>query len=510
MTFSVDIPPAPVAVAEPSPAALRWKSILAVVAIAACVHLAVATRYGWHRDEFYYLASGRHLALGYPDQPPGAPLLALLGSYLPGGLLPLRLIAIAAHLGCVVLAAVLAAQMGGRWRAQALAAAAVAVCPVFVGASALFGTTVLDELAWAAVLVLLVRALRTGRLVDWAAVGVVAGAGLETKDTLAVLLVGVLAGLAITRRSVLRHAGPWIAAGAALVLWLPNLGWDAANHWANLSMASVEAAKNGGPLGALTKLPMLLLVLAGPLLVWLWILGVRHLLGPSGRPHRWIVVAAAVELVAFTAAGGKDYYPAPILVALFAAGATAIEGRLAPGCRLARRWPLGIALSAVTTVLVTLPVLPPAAAGAMNKIDPVVVETYGWPYFADEIAAYARQIPQATVVFTSNYGEAGALQTFGAADGLRIPVVSGHNGYGYWGPPRAADDEVLAVGEWPASYLEGFWGRVVRLGPVAMPGGIRDEETTGSYGSAAPAAVYLCEDPKAPWAALWPALRHLD
>jgi hypothetical protein len=57
-----------------------WRPVLAVAAVVGLVHLAVATRFGWHRDEFYYVITGRHLAWGYADQPPLTPVVARLAA----------------------------------------------------------------------------------------------------------------------------------------------------------------------------------------------------------------------------------------------------------------------------------------------------------------------------------------------------------------------------------------------------------------------------------------------
>src|ERR1700734_796242 len=50
---------------------LAW--VIAAVFVA--FELAVSGRYGFLQDEMYFIEAGRHLAFGYVDQPPLAPLL---------------------------------------------------------------------------------------------------------------------------------------------------------------------------------------------------------------------------------------------------------------------------------------------------------------------------------------------------------------------------------------------------------------------------------------------------
>ncbi len=44
--------------------------VLAIAAGTTLFLIAVSWRYGYHRDELYFLEASRHLAFGYVDQPP--------------------------------------------------------------------------------------------------------------------------------------------------------------------------------------------------------------------------------------------------------------------------------------------------------------------------------------------------------------------------------------------------------------------------------------------------------
>lgn len=113
-------------------------------------------------------------------------------------------------------------------------------------------------------------------------------------------------------------------------------------------------------------------------------------------------------------------------------------------------------------------------------------------------------MPPGTVILAGNYGEAGALQILGPADGLRLPVVSGQNADSFFSLPPGTPDNALCVGEFSLDYLHRFWSRVTEIAPLKEAGDPDNEETTKK------AAIFLCQQPRGDWARLWPGLRHFD
>src|SRR5437660_10255878 len=347
--------------------------------------MAVADRYGWHRDELYTLASSRHLALGYVDYPPITPLLARVDQAIfPGSLPALRLLTILAGAGVIIVAAFIGRELGANRPAQVLAGIAVLISPMFVGANILFQTVSFDQLVWAVVCWLFVRQLRGADPREWLLLGLVFGIGLETKYTVIGLGIGILVALLATHeRRWLATRWPWLGFSIAILLLLPNLAWQVGHHWDSVAYTLNHRGATDGPIAYWVQQ----LLLAGPQLlpvivtgvVWLW----------RREPFRAAAVTiVAVELL-FFAAGGKAYYPAPIYPLAYAAGSIwFVEiARFSPSPARGggSGWRRLLVAGAVVVTLVLLPIgLPVLSAQAMAhsgiwKARKDFADMYGWP-----------------------------------------------------------------------------------------------------------------------------------
>src|SRR5690348_5188596 len=99
--------------------------------VALIAHLITNGRYGYFRDELYYLACAQHLDFGYVDQPPLSILLLRLSETLLGSsLFAIRLLPALAGSAIVALTGIIARGLGGRAWAVALACAA-SLCALF-------------------------------------------------------------------------------------------------------------------------------------------------------------------------------------------------------------------------------------------------------------------------------------------------------------------------------------------------------------------------------------------
>ena len=362
---------------------------------------------------------------------------------------------------------------------------------------------------WCAITYVVLRLLRTNDERLWLAVGALVGLALMNKLNVAFLIAGLAFGLVVTGRTrALRSRWLGFGIGVALLMWLPNLVWNAEHQWAAVTMLHRLHQENSNLGSSLGFIPSQLVVV-GPVLIVLWVAGVRRLLAhPIGRPFG---CAYLFLLVLFTLAGAKSYYLAGMYFVLFAAGGVWAEDRLAGRSprraeQGVRRWVALMLVGGVVALPLTLPLLPastlPAGAWESN-INKDLSATVGWPQFVRQIAAVSARLPRSEratlVVFTGDYGAAGAIDLYGSRYGLP-PAISGHNTYWWWGPAGAADGATTIAVDLPRSYLLTIFSQVTLAGTVATPGGVWTEERGDP--------IWVCRDQKVTWAAAWPRAKH--
>lgn len=483
---------------------LAW--VIAAVFVA--VELAVSDRYGFMQDELYFLVAGHHLAFGYVDQPPLAPLLTRITGVLGVSPAAIRIVPALAGGAVVVLTARQAALFGAGRGGRVLAALAMACSPVLIGADHVANTTPLDLLAWTVVVLCVSTAVLRDRPRQWLGAGVAAGLGLQSDNIVILLLVVLAAGLLLTvQRPVLRTRWPWLGSGIALVIWVPDLIWQATHGWPQLAMSSALHHENNSAGDYIAGLPAQLVYL-GLLVAPLVVAGLVRLWRTPEL--RFLAIATTLVVVyVLVWIPGKPYYTDGLGPAVLAAGAAAAEAwAVRSGNRRLRRGLL-IAAPLVGLVLVLaidLPVVPvtdvrhlPASAQTSSQVGDAI----GWPQLTAAVAAQDRALSRAgrapTSVFAGYYGEAAALQVLGGGDHFPA-VLSGQNAYWMWGPGGASDRTVLVVDAF--GQLRPYFASCRVLSTHNAPYGVQNTWT--------PIQIGVCTGPSASWPALWPHLKRYE
>ncbi|HCB04878.1 MAG TPA: hypothetical protein DEQ43_11650, partial [Nocardioides bacterium] len=435
---------------------------------------------------------------GYPDQPSFTPFVARLATEVaPHHLVVLRLPSIAAVVALTLLAVQFARLLSAGRAGQVLTAVVVAASAVVMAVGHRLSTATFDTLAWTAVLVLATQAVLDVRPRLWLAAGLVAGIGLNNKHGVVFLLAGIFVALLFDRelRPQLRTPWPWLAGLIAAALWVPNLLWQADHGWPVFDL-SADIAEEYGGIGGRIELVGQAAIMFSPVILAVWVAGLVQLFRvPEWRRARLPALVFLVVMTVFLITGGKGYYVAGAIVPLVAAGCTWVARSWAPR----RLVVVGavLALSSMVAWSALVPVLPVStyASSFFPKIDADQPETVGWSTYADQVRAVVEPLPDGTVVFTGNYGEAGAFEWYGV--GAR--VFSGHNGWRNWGPPTDEAGPVVLV--YPVEPSDDFTG-CERAATLRNDLGLDNEEQG--------MGVWVCDGPVGSWSTAWPRLSHYD
>ncbi|GIM93650.1 ArnT family glycosyltransferase [Paractinoplanes toevensis] len=465
--------------------------------------LATSSQYGWHRDELYFVAAGRHPAWGYPDQPSLAPLLSA-GLYRVGGgsLVVVRLASALATATTVVLVGAIAGLLGGTGRARLLAASMWAVGAAALITGHLVSTATFDVMFTVAVTACIMKALTEGRPNWMLSAGVLLGFGLFNK-----MVIGVVIALVCTALLVLGPRRPlltWQALAGALFAVLgalPYLLWQSAHGWPQAKVAASIAGDENW-IGVIPTQLVLVSIFLVPFLG----AGLVRLLRSDAGPARAFGYAYLALLVLILATGGKGYYAAGLLPVVVASTGIVTDMWLTHGRRRLRTALVGTAMgvSLVLNAINGLAITPAAQLqhSGINTLNHEAGEQVGWPEFQETVRTAVRNLPPdqqgQAVVFASNYAEAAAVQL-----GHDLPsAYSGHNAYASWPPPSSATGPVILTGFTPGDTVSRHFTGCQVAGRVDNGYGLDNDEQG--------AILQRCSGPIGDWTAIWPSLIHYD
>jgi hypothetical protein len=216
---------------------------------------------------------------------------------------------------------------------------------------------------------------------------------------------------------------------------------------------------------------------------------------------------------------GKDYYTAPSYGVAFALGAVALES-FVPWAPARAAYGLAVVALAVLAAPLAMPILsPPALASYVAALDAapqaqennqkgavlpqLQADMLGWPELEASVAEVWRTLDPAerahTAIIASNYGEAGAIDFYGARDGLPR-ALSGHNAYFTWGAGEESTTVIRLNGNvdsWRGDCAEATVAGRFGASPFVVP-----------YEHDRP--ILLCRGLKTSLQANWADFKHYD
>src|SRR5580692_2896124 len=322
-----------------------------LAAAAVLLQMLSNARYGYFRDELYFLACSDHLAWGYVDFAPLVALLARVSRVALGDSLhAIRFLPALAEGGQILITGFIARELGGKRFAIFLSGLSVLLAPVILGNATRLSMNPFEPLFWMGAAYFLLRAINRDQPKLLLASGVLLGLGLENKHSTAFFLVSLAIGLLLSpSRGLLLSKWLWLGALLALLIFLPNLIWQYTHHFPTLEALGNARKTHKNielpPLPFLRQQVMMLL----PVSAAVWIPGLGFLLfGSKAKRYLSLGITYLLFLAMMMKLHGKDYYLAPIYPMLFAAGGVFWETAIAAHTRM--RW-LKVALPAAVLAL---------------------------------------------------------------------------------------------------------------------------------------------------------------
>jgi hypothetical protein len=500
--------------------------LLLVVLLKIVLHLITLNRYGYFIDEFYNIASAKHLSSGFVEFFPLGPLIysgwiSLFGTSMSS----IRILALIPGVITVFTAGLIAGELGGKRFAQFMTSLLVCLGPVWLAFNSFLGCDGFDQAATAIFLLLLIKILKTGNQKLWIAAFITAGVAILFKQTLLFYGMALFISLLLTKeRKVFLNGYFWIGVLCGILVLIPQIIWEFQHHWPLLEYWSVYAKYRTYHASALEFMIMQILLYI-PLAAPVWIAGCCNLIFSNKMKNYKTLGFLYILLIPVCLFFHvKAYVGAAIYPVLLAGGFILMEEYFERGWKKNVRWTYSglIILTALLTVPHGLPLFDAQNqtkyfnyfssingqvrfdSFAQVEMPEFMADRFGWEERVKAVADIYNNLSdeekKRTSILANYYGFAGALDLLGKKYGLP-DVLCGHLSYHLWGYGNQKPQTLITV-QIPCEALSSICDDV-RIGgyipflPYAMP-----------YDNDKP--ICVCRNMKYSIESIWPLTKHYD
>lgn len=425
------------------------KKYLPIILILATVKFIIQLfgnrNYGFHRDELLHLSASEHLDWGFMEFPP---LIGLIGkiSYwiFDYSLLGVRLFPTLAGVGILVLCCLIAKELGGKSKAVLLAGICILAFLPFYRNHTLFQPVAFDQLFWVLGFYLIIKFINSQNKKFLLLLGITLGVGLMTKYTILVWAFGLFVGLFFYQNgSIFKNKWLYISALISLLIFLPNIIWQAKNDFPLLKHLH---ALNENQLNKINPMEFGMEQLNFPFTLIISLFGlVAFIMDKNLSKYRTIGIASLVIFFTMWLLNSKAYYVFALYPVLFAGGAVKTESLLSKKPSFIYAIATIVLLPSVYFIPEATPVLPIEKyvkyAQLKEKNGRIALkgdyaDMFGWEEQVQLVDSVYRTLSTKEkdncILWAKNYGEAGALKILGKKYNFPNPI-SRHGSFWTWG-----------------------------------------------------------------------------
>jgi hypothetical protein len=486
------------------------------------LHMVVFDNLEYHRDSLLYFTLGQHPDFGYASVPPLIGWIACLLQKLLGySLFSVRILP-AIFSGLMVwVVGLMTKEMGGGIYARVLAAIAFIIAPVSLRVFGLYQPVFLEYFFWTILFYLVIKYLNKKNNRILLLFGLASGLALLNKYLVALLLVSIVVSIIFSaQREILKSKYFYLSVLITIAVFLPNLIWQITHdfpvfqHIRELSQTQLNHVNRTDFLREQLLMPYAASLLTIPGLFYL--LFSRRL-----KPYRLLGYSVLIVFLILLFLKGKSYYTMGVFPLLMVSGALLYENVFKSNY-LRYLLPILVVLLCIQILPMGLPIYGQDGLvkyfdnlekkygltvgrrfedGSIHSLPQDYADMLGWTELTQLVNEAYESVEDKSkcIIFSSNYGQAGAVCVIGKKYGLPNAISFSDNFY-YWAPSSFNPEptSIIYINDELGKDIEDLFEDIKVIGKI-------ENIHAREYGT----TVFLCQKPNRSFNAFWSEVLNL-